>query len=39
VQIKTRHHDIKSDCDFGVAAADYSCCDILVVVGDLASKI
>jgi hypothetical protein len=39
LQITTLHHAIKTDCGFGVAAANYSCCDILVVVGDLANKI
>jgi hypothetical protein len=39
LQITTLHHAIKTDCGFGVAAANYSCCDILDVVGDLANKI
>jgi hypothetical protein len=39
VQITTRHYAIKTDRGFGVAAANCSCCDILVVVDDLANKI
>jgi hypothetical protein len=38
VQITTRHYAIKTNCGFGVAAAKYSCCDILIVVVDLANK-
>jgi hypothetical protein len=39
VQITTRHHAIKTDYGVGVAAADYSCFDVLGVVAYLANKI
>jgi hypothetical protein len=39
VQITTRHYAIKTDCGFGVAAANCTCFDILVVADDLANKI
>jgi hypothetical protein len=39
LQITTRHYAIKTDCGFVVAAANYSCCDILVVVVDITNKI
>jgi hypothetical protein len=40
MQIKTARHAIKTDCgvDVAVAAVGSTCCDILDVVGDPASK-
>jgi len=38
VQITEAHHAIKIDCGVGVAAVGNTGCDILVMVGDPASK-
>jgi len=37
VQIAAARHAIKTDCGVGVAFASKACCEILVVIGDLAS--
>jgi hypothetical protein len=38
VQITATRHAIKTDFGVGVAAGGNTCCDILVMVGDPASK-
>jgi len=39
VQITAASHVIKTDCGVGVDTDGYTCCDILVVVGDPATNI
>jgi len=38
VQITAAGHAMKTDCGVGVTAGGNTCCDILVMVGDLASR-
>jgi hypothetical protein len=38
VQITAVRHAVKTDCGFGVAAVGNSCCDILDMIDDPASK-
>jgi len=39
LKVTAARHAIKTNCGVGVAAVGYSCCDILVMVGDPANKI